>query len=55
MNLRSLDEIVKVLNHESINLFAEHLVLQIAAQKAVLGNREKGIETGQGILAFERN
>jgi serine-type D-Ala-D-Ala carboxypeptidase/endopeptidase (penicillin-binding protein 4) len=39
-----LDEIVKVLNHESVNLFAEHLVLQIAAQKTVLGNREKGIE-----------
>ena len=39
-----LDEIVKVLNYESINLFAEHLVLQIAAEKNGTGNREKGIE-----------
>ncbi|HSO86540.1 MAG TPA: D-alanyl-D-alanine carboxypeptidase/D-alanyl-D-alanine-endopeptidase [Draconibacterium sp.] len=39
-----LAEIIKVLNHESVNLFAEHLVLQIAAEKAGLGTREKGIE-----------
>jgi D-alanyl-D-alanine carboxypeptidase/D-alanyl-D-alanine-endopeptidase (penicillin-binding protein 4) len=39
-----LDEIVKVLNHESVNLFAEHLVLQIAAEKAGLGNREQGLK-----------
>jgi len=39
-----LEEIVKVLNYESVNLFAEHLVLQIAAEKTGLGNREKGIE-----------
>lgn len=38
-----LEEIVKVLNHESINLFAEHLVLQIAFEKTGIGNREKGI------------
>jgi D-alanyl-D-alanine carboxypeptidase/D-alanyl-D-alanine-endopeptidase (penicillin-binding protein 4) len=38
------DEIVKVLNHESVNLFAEHLVLQIAAEKAGLGNREQGLK-----------
>lgn len=38
-----LGEIVKVLNYESVNLFAEHLVLQIAAEKTGLGNREKGI------------
>ena len=38
------EEIIKVLNHESVNLFAEHLVLQIAAEKTGLGNREKGIE-----------
>jgi D-alanyl-D-alanine carboxypeptidase/D-alanyl-D-alanine-endopeptidase (penicillin-binding protein 4) len=39
-----LEEIIKVLNHESVNLFAEHLILQIAAEKTGLGNREKGIE-----------
>lgn len=39
-----LEEIVKVLNHESVNLFAEHLILQIAAVKTGVGNREKGIE-----------
>lgn len=39
-----LDEIAKVLNHESVNLFAEHLVLQIAAEKTGLGNRENGIQ-----------
>jgi D-alanyl-D-alanine carboxypeptidase/D-alanyl-D-alanine-endopeptidase (penicillin-binding protein 4) len=38
-----LEEIVKVLNYESINLFAEHLVMQIAAEKTGMGNREKGI------------
>ncbi|HRX11682.1 MAG TPA: D-alanyl-D-alanine carboxypeptidase/D-alanyl-D-alanine-endopeptidase [Draconibacterium sp.] len=40
----TLAEIVKVLNHESVNLFAEHLVKQIAAEKTGIGNREKGIE-----------
>ena len=39
-----LEEIIKVLNHESVNLFAEHLVLQIASEKNGTGNREKGIE-----------
>lgn len=39
-----LEDIIKVLNHESVNLFAEHLVLQIAAEKAGLGNREKGLK-----------
>jgi len=39
-----LEEIIKVLNHESVNLFAEHLVMQIAAEKSGIGNREKGIE-----------
>jgi serine-type D-Ala-D-Ala carboxypeptidase/endopeptidase (penicillin-binding protein 4) len=39
-----LEEIVKLLNHESVNLFAEHLVLQIAAEKTVLGNREQGLK-----------
>ncbi|MBK6282396.1 MAG: D-alanyl-D-alanine carboxypeptidase/D-alanyl-D-alanine-endopeptidase [Draconibacterium sp.] len=40
----TLAEIVKVLNYESVNLFAEHLVKQIAAEKTGIGNREKGIE-----------
>ena len=39
-----LEQIVKVLNYESVNLFAEHLVMQIAAEKTEIGNREKGIE-----------
>jgi D-alanyl-D-alanine carboxypeptidase/D-alanyl-D-alanine-endopeptidase (penicillin-binding protein 4) len=38
-----LGEIVKVLNYESVNLFAEHLVMQIACEKTGQGNREKGI------------
>lgn len=40
----TLDEIVKVLNYESINLFAEHLVKQIAVEKSEVGNREVGIK-----------
>lgn len=39
-----LAHIIKVLNHQSINLFAEHLVKQIAAEKTGIGSREKGIE-----------
>lgn len=38
-----LEEIVKVLNFESVNLFAEHLVRQIAAEATGTGSREKGI------------
>lgn len=40
----TLAEIVKVINFKSVNLFAEHLVLQIAAEKTGQGNRLKGIE-----------
>lgn len=40
----TLAEIIKVLNHESVNLFAEHLVKQIAAEKSGNGSRETGIE-----------
>ncbi len=40
----TLAEIIKELNHESVNLFAEHLVKQIAAEKSGIGNSEKGIE-----------
>ena len=38
-----LAEIVKVLNYESVNLFAEHLLKQIAVEKNGVGNREEGI------------
>jgi D-alanyl-D-alanine carboxypeptidase/D-alanyl-D-alanine-endopeptidase (penicillin-binding protein 4) len=40
----TLAEIIKVLNHKSINLFAEHLVKQIAAERNGVGKREAGIE-----------
>ena len=38
-----LVEILKVLNYESVNLIAEHLVRQIAFEKTGVGNREKGL------------
>lgn len=38
-----LADIIKVLNYESVNLFAEHLVMQIAVEKTGIGNREKGL------------
>lgn len=38
-----LVEIIKVLNYESVNLFAEHLVMQMAFEKTGQGNSEKGI------------
>ena len=39
-----LAEILKVLNYESVNLFAEHLVKQIAVEKTGGGNRQSGIK-----------
>ncbi len=39
----SLAEIVKILNKESVNLFAEHLVKQIAAELTGIGDREAGL------------
>ena len=39
----TLAEIVKVVNEESVNLFAEHLVKQMAAEKTGLGSREEGL------------
>jgi serine-type D-Ala-D-Ala carboxypeptidase/endopeptidase (penicillin-binding protein 4) len=39
-----LSEIIKVLNHESVNLFAEHLVKQIAYEKTGLGSTEEGVK-----------
>ncbi len=39
----ALAEIVKVLNYESVNLFAEHLVKQIAAETGSRGSREAGL------------
>jgi D-alanyl-D-alanine carboxypeptidase/D-alanyl-D-alanine-endopeptidase (penicillin-binding protein 4) len=38
-----LAEIVKTVNHESVNLFAEHILLQISAEKTGIGSREKSI------------
>jgi D-alanyl-D-alanine carboxypeptidase/D-alanyl-D-alanine-endopeptidase (penicillin-binding protein 4) len=38
-----LAEIVKVLNHESINLFAEHLVKQMGFEATGLGTAEAGL------------
>ncbi len=40
----TLAEIVKSLNQESVNLFAEHLVKQIAAELTGIGNREAGLK-----------
>jgi serine-type D-Ala-D-Ala carboxypeptidase/endopeptidase (penicillin-binding protein 4) len=39
-----LSEIIKVLNSESVNLFAEHLVCQIAAEETGMGDREAGLK-----------
>ncbi|MCA1758746.1 MAG: D-alanyl-D-alanine carboxypeptidase/D-alanyl-D-alanine-endopeptidase, partial [Bacteroidales bacterium] len=41
----TLAEIVKVLNNESVNLFAEHLIKQIAAETTGLGSYENGLQT----------
>ncbi|WP_340112903.1 D-alanyl-D-alanine carboxypeptidase/D-alanyl-D-alanine endopeptidase [Maribellus mangrovi] len=40
----TLAEITKVLNYESVNLFAEHFLKQIAVENTGIGNREDGIE-----------
>lgn len=40
----TLAEIAKVLNHESVNLFAEHFLKQIAVEKEGAGNRGKAID-----------
>ena len=40
----TLAEIIKVLNYESINLIAEHLLKQIAVEKTGVGNRQVAIE-----------
>lgn len=39
-----LSEIAEELNHESINLFAEHFLKQIAVEKNGLGNRNEAID-----------
>jgi serine-type D-Ala-D-Ala carboxypeptidase/endopeptidase (penicillin-binding protein 4) len=39
-----LSQIIAVLNHESVNLFADHLVLQIALEKTGKGNLETGLQ-----------
>ena len=43
----TLAEIVKIINHESVNLFAEHLLIQLSAEKTDVGSREKSIELVQ--------
>ncbi|MGE0019612.1 MAG: D-alanyl-D-alanine carboxypeptidase/D-alanyl-D-alanine-endopeptidase [Draconibacterium sp.] len=43
----TLAEIAKTVNHESVNLFAEHLLLQLSAEKTGVGSREKSIELVQ--------
>ena len=40
----SLVEIIEQLNYESVNLFAEHLLVQLGFEKSKKGNREAGIE-----------
>lgn len=40
----SLAEITKVLNYESVNLFAEHFLKQIAVESTGIGNRDEAIE-----------
>ena len=40
----TLAEIAEVLNHESVNLFAEHFLKQIAVEKSGLGNRNDAID-----------
>ncbi|WP_372651260.1 D-alanyl-D-alanine carboxypeptidase/D-alanyl-D-alanine-endopeptidase [Draconibacterium sp.] len=40
----TLVEIAEVLNHESVNLFAEHFLKQIAVEKNGLGNRYDAID-----------
>jgi serine-type D-Ala-D-Ala carboxypeptidase/endopeptidase (penicillin-binding protein 4) len=39
-----LPEIIRVLNVESVNLFAEHLVKQVAAEKTGVGSRSAGLQ-----------
>ena len=39
-----LMNMVKVINHKSVNLFAEHYVRQIAYEQTGYGSREKGLE-----------
>jgi len=40
----ALSEIIRLTNTESINLFAEHILLQIAVAKFGIGSTQKGIE-----------
>jgi D-alanyl-D-alanine carboxypeptidase/D-alanyl-D-alanine-endopeptidase (penicillin-binding protein 4) len=44
----SLSEITEVLNHESVNLFAEHFLKQISVVKNGVGDREDAIELVKG-------
>ncbi len=44
-----LSEIIRITNHESVNLFAEHLLKHLAFQKTGLGSTNEGCKT---IIAF---
>ena len=39
----TLNEIAEILNHESVNLFAEHLLKQLSVEKQGLGKRDSSI------------
>lgn len=39
----TLSDITKVLNHESVNLFAEHFLKQLSVEEKGIGNREEAI------------
>lgn len=39
-----LRDILQVMNHESVNLYAEHIIRQIAAEKGGSGSREAGLK-----------
>lgn len=42
-----LTDIIRIVNHESVNLFAEHLLLEIARNTSGAGSLKKGIEAIQ--------
>ena len=44
MHPPKLSDILKLLNHESINLFADHLVFQISLEKTGKGSFESGLK-----------
>lgn len=51
----TLAEIAKVLNYESVNLFAEHFLKQLAVEEKGLGTREDAIEIVQNYWKQQGN